>query len=140
MTAKPYVPTSWGDEPIFTDKLNQMCNNDQWLFENSPRMYYNGYGVKKPSGIKIMGGILVLARSPNRYQTGTYNFGTFFSAGCKPIVTTGINPQGSLSSPSLTITGVSSNIIDYRGFHAMISAGSISNPTSTYIHFIAMGW
>jgi hypothetical protein len=140
MTAKPYVPTSWGDEPIFTDKLNQMTNNDQWLFENSPRMYYSGYGVKKPNGIKIMGSVLTLAGSKTKAQYGTYNFGTFFSSGCLPIVATSVNPQSGYAGFSLAIRGISSNVIDNRGFIATLYADAPFHPSVAYIHFIALGW
>jgi len=140
MTAKPYVPVTWGDEPVFTDKLNQMGNNEQYLFENSPRMYYNSYGIKKTSGVKVMCGILVLPTSKTRIKTGIFNFGTFFSAGSYPTVTTGVAPRGGSTGGTLTLRSVDAGSIDYRGFRATLYSNVAPDPYATYIHFIAMGW
>lgn len=141
MTAKPYVPVTWGDEPVFTDKLNQMTNNDQYLFENSPKMYYNSYNLKKTSGVRIMGGVLGLPATTTRYRSGTAYFGTFFSAGCRPIVVASVNPMGSGVDFSLTLRGVDSVYIDYRGFRAHVyHIVQTKDAARSYIHWIAMGW
>ena len=141
MTAKPYVPVTWGDEPIFVDKLNQMGNNEQWLFENSPKMYYDAYNIKKPSGVKIMAGILVLAGSTTKIQTGTFFFGSFFSSGSHPIVVTSVVPKDGGGDYSTTLRSVDANgLIDYRGFRATTFSGRTAEPAGLYIHFVAVGW
>lgn len=140
MTARPYVPVSWGDEPVYNDKLNQMCNNEQWLFENSPRMFYNSFGLKKTSGVKIMAGILTLPVGNRRIRSGLFYFGSFFSSGSRPIVVVGVNPHSGGAEYSVTLRGVSNGSIDYRGFRGTIISGLPSDPGIMYIHFIAAGW
>jgi hypothetical protein len=63
-----------------------MCANDQWLYENMPRLSYSAGGVKRTSGIKIAAGHAVL--QPNKSHAGStpVYFGGFFSQGCRPVV------------------------------------------------------
>lgn len=141
MTARPYVPVTWGDEPIFTDKLNQMGNNEQWLFENTPRMYYNAFNTKKPNGVKIMAGMLVLAPSATTMSQGDYYFGSFFSSGSFPIVVATVNVLDGQRGQIVSIQGIGVKSPDHRGFHAWINNKNYTNITAqAYIHFIAVGW
>lgn len=141
MTAKPYVPVTWGDEPVFTDKLNQMGNNEQWLFENTPRMYYNAFDVKKPNGVKIMAGILVFPPSATAGAQGYYYFGSFFSSGSKPVVVATVNTLDGQRGGVVSIRGIGVASPDHRGFSSSINNSTVTKITSqTFIHFIAVGW
>lgn len=141
MTAKPYVPVTWGDEPIFTDKLNQMGNNEQWLFENAPRMQYSAYGVQKPTGVKIMAGLLIFPPSPTAGAQGYYYFGSFFSSGCNPIIVCTVNTLDGQRGGVVSIRGIGMTIPDHRGFGSSINNSTVTQITAqTYIHFIAVGW
>jgi hypothetical protein len=143
MSATPYKPVTWGDEPIFTDKLLQMTNNDQWLFENSAKMFYNGYGIKKTSGVKMMAAILILPASKTLRSSSTFNFGSFFTPGCRPLIVTGTNPIGASLPPGITFSfrGIGEPMPDYRGFTGYCVWDKPSGGTSPmYIHFLAIGW
>jgi len=131
---------TWGEEPVTKEKLDQMANNEQWLFENNARMLYNGYGVKKPSGVKIMSAILVLGSSKTKTRSGTFNFGSFFTSGCMPIIVTGVNPLAGGLGYSLTIRGIGMATPDYRGFTVALLSDGPSDPNGVYVHFLAMGW
>ena len=135
---------TWGEEPVTKEKLDQMANNDQWLFENNVRMLYNGYGVKKPSGVKIMAAILIIGAVHAVNRSGTFNFGSFFTSGCMPIITTAMNPVGGNGTSwgfDLTIKGIGMATPDYRGFVATIYSTPTSNADDlAYVHFMAMGW
>lgn len=144
MGATPYQPISWSDnEPLYTDKLNAMANNEQWLFENAPRMYYNTFGLKKTSGIKILTGFVQLP--PGNEHTGnTFYFGTFFSQGCQPVVVASINtfPRGRLV---VVTRGIGSQWPDSRGFECRVYSAEPTSatrviPPGVYAAFIATGW
>src|ERR1044072_2933175 len=145
MVATPYKAVTWGDEPIYKDKLKQMTNNEQWLFENSPVVNYNTYGIKRNAGLKIMAGIAVVPTSKTSSSTVTVNFGTFFSSGCKPVITTGIQPTGARSRIHVSIKGISGYYPDHRGMIVMAGMDDLSAKNNVmtarvYVHFIAIGW
>lgn len=145
MTAKPYAPQSWSDnEPIFTDKLNAMTNNDQFLFENMPTVYYNGHGIRKTAGTKIMSAAVSIPANASGNGGNTFYFGNFFSSGCRPLVVASINsyPQGRFH---LNTRGIGTFWPDHRGFEVRIQADELNvknnkiNAT-VWIPFIAVGW
>jgi hypothetical protein len=97
LSATPYRPLSWhSNEPVYEQKINQMVNNIQWLFERSPRMSYRAHGVRRNEGIKIAAGTAFFPANGKRsFQSEHVDFGGFFSAGCEPIVVTGHVVNGS---------------------------------------------
>lgn len=142
----PYKPTSWTDnEVLSTDKLNQMTNNDQWIYENTPRTKYVGNGTKT-SGVKILATrALVTPRNSIAGTTDLY-FGAFFSTGCQPIITCTVTPTGwqrrfFVSVHSLTGTTVP----DHTGCRIHVSSGEITPAhqkilANVYIQVQAIGW
>jgi hypothetical protein len=146
MAAKEFAPLTWNDnEPLFMEKLNQMANNEQYLFENMPKMYYNAHGVKKSTGVRILSsvvGIPANSKSPN--GSARYYFGNFFSSGCRPLVVASVNsyPQGRYH---LNTRGIDTFWPDHRGFEARIAADEL-NPknnkisATVWIPFVAIGW
>jgi hypothetical protein len=146
MGAKPYAPQSWSDnEPIFTDKLNAMANNDQWLFENMANVYYNGHGVKKAAGVKILtAAVSIPPNSKSGNGSRTFYFGNFFSSGCQPFVIASINsyPQGRFH---LSTRGIGTFWPDHRGFEVRISVDELNAKSNkinatVWVPFIAIGW
>lgn len=140
-----YKPVTWGDEPVYKNKLNQMAQNEQHLYENMPKLNFNTYGVKRTSGVKIMAAIAIVPGTTSTASAMTFNFGTFFSPGCKPVITTGIQPtQTTRWRNHAVITGISGFAPDHRGFKMFVMANEPSGSTNTigttYVHFIAVGW
>jgi hypothetical protein len=146
MAATPYKPVTWGDEPTYKDKLNQMTNNDQWLYENAPRLNFNTYGIKRTSGVKIMAAIAVVRANKSLWTSTTFNFGTFFSSGCKPVIVTGTQPTGGKYRYHTIVKGIGSYYPDHRGVEVHVGADYYGTgtkntvDTNVYVHFIAVGW
>lgn len=145
MVATPYKAVTWGDEPVYKDKLNQMTNNEQWLFENAPTVQFNTYGIKRTNGMKIMAGIAVIPASKASSGLATFNFGTFFSSGCKPVIVTGTQPTGSQMRFHVLVKGIDGYYPDHRGAVFIAGADSLNTKlnvmsSKVYVHFIAIGW
>lgn len=141
----PYTHVSWTKEPITTDKLNAMAANDQWLFESAPTVYYNAYGNTVVKGLKFAAGLVYFGASKNDRQQKTISFGSYFSAGCRPIVTA---TYSSLTEVHLHVNVKSweeNFTIDNRGFNVHVYA---NNPVATknyfpgpvYVHWLALGY
>lgn len=144
MAVTEFKPTSWGDnEPVFTSKLNTMTQNEQWLFENTPRMLYTAYNTKITRSMKIACGILLCRPSGTNVQQHTQTFGTFFSTACKPVVVTSLQHSGEVRF-HWGIKGINATYVDSRGFEVLGGAditGKWTRMTKNFwIHWIAMGY
>lgn len=145
MGATPFKTLSWGDnEPLYTDKLNAMVNNDQWLFENMPQAKYSAHLLNRQQGIKLVSGFVYLKASANGYSSATAYFGSYFSSGCKPVVVTSLNsyPQGRIH---VVTRGIGTFFPDHRGFEVRAYADeqNLRNNKITaaiYVPYIAVGW
>ncbi len=144
MAVVPYKPLSWQDnEPLFTKKLNQMANNDQYLYENTPRMLYTAYNQRRTEGMKIATGILYCLPNPSGVQQHKVYFGSFFSEACTPVVVTGLNHQGEVRMTFGT-KGLNGTYIDHQGFELL--GGAIHHGTAKaftkpfWIPWIAVGF
>lgn len=52
-----FNPVSWGEEDVTAGKLNAMASNEQWLYENLPRVHLQTYGgIRKDTKCKIAAG------------------------------------------------------------------------------------
>lgn len=143
MTSTPYKPISWNSpEPAFVDKLNAMCNNAQWIYENAPRIYYSVNGVKRSSGIKVASGHLLLNSSSGRYAASTQSFGDYFSQGCQPVVVVGEMLSYPMREVIATIRGMGTTWPDNRGFELYLTAtGEATKVANTvYAPWIAVGY
>jgi hypothetical protein len=139
MTATPYKPVSWSEDELITpDKMSQITNNSQWLYENTPRVSYNAFKVNRATGIKIACGLMVMGSVKSLTHTKSVYFGNFFSAASHPIVTTGLTTTG-LRKIFTTISGIGVLHPDQRGFQ--ITCEGMSNlERSFYVTWQAMGF
>lgn len=140
MAVVPYKPVSWSDnEPLFTSKLNQMANNEQWLYEHTPRMLYTAYNQRKADGLKIASGILMCNPDPHGIQQHVVYFGSFFSESCTPVVVTGLMHQGEVRI-TFGVKGIGQTYVDHRGFELL--GGTIQRPFVKvfWVPWIAMGF
>lgn len=145
MAATPYRPISWTDKNLTQEKLQQLSNNDQWLFENSPRLRYNYQNglIVRDNGLKIIVGKTAYGtRASDAVDIHVY-FGSFFSAACKPVISISVETTGAWLRKRVTIRGIGGEI-DYRGFVAHLStdepyvAKNIEAPG--WIHWHAAGF
>jgi hypothetical protein len=123
--------------------MNAMTNNDQWLYENSPTLYYNHAGVRKSNGTKLMSGVVQLPAG-GIYTSATYYFGSFFSAGSRPVVTAGLNSYPQIRI-MVAIRGIGTFFPDHRGFEVRVSAAEVSQTgnkikSGCWVPFTAVGW
>lgn len=141
----PYRPISWNDQSLSVPKLQQMANNDQWLFENTPRMRYSVDGNVRDSGLKIIAGKVGYGRSGNDWTDFNVYFGSFFSAACKPVVVATVEIGGNGKRKLANIEGFGGTI-DYRGFHGFVTTqenpnlGTFPVDHPSYVHWIAIGY
>src|SRR5690349_1526731 len=85
---------SWSPlDPITAEKLNDMVQNDQLLQDNMVRSHYSGVAVTKDQGIRLASGLALITARKSASASKSVSFGDFFSAGCSPIVTTGVVSQ-----------------------------------------------
>lgn len=140
-----YKAVSWGEEPTSADKLNTMANNEQWLFENTPRMKYSGYNLTKTSGLKILATYALIPATTARGTSRGVYFGSFFSTGCQPIVIAQPVPTNGQRRFFVTVNGINRAVPDHTGA-AITCIASELNPkndkigASVYCHVIAIGW
>jgi len=145
MAATPYKPISWSDRSVSQEKLQQMANNDQWLFENSPRMRYSVAGNVRDSGIKIIAGKTSYGptNGPDYEDVNIY-FGNFFSAACKPVVTSTVGVDIASGLRKYIVNRGFGGEIDYRGFIAHVTAheppGYSASIPGGWLHWIAVGF
>jgi hypothetical protein len=119
-----------------------MANNDNWLYENMARVYYNNGGsIKRSTGLRIMAGRVYVAPNKTNQIRKQILFGSYFSAGCVPIITTGLQ-AGSGTRTHTTIQGLSSTNHDHQGcIMTLYASSSTAKFTSgVYVHWIAVGY
>lgn len=127
-----YKRLNWGDhEPLFSDKLNNMVANDDWLYQNMLTGYYNVLGITRDSGLSARVGYVKGINTPNLSFFASHYYSKPFIPGTRPIVVTGV-----LSAASMRImTGVKGldqrAIPDHRGFlvhfSQAVEAGGVQN-------------
>jgi len=139
MAATPYRPVYWSDdEPTYTRKMNQMASNDQYLFENTPRIRYNAYGLGRDQGHKILTGTLLFTPFTTQIEK-TQSFGTFFSTACKPVITMGVIANYGHLFP--IARGFDNLVPDHRGFICRVNTqiGGYMGE-NFYVHWQALGF
>jgi hypothetical protein len=146
MAVTSFKDVTWGaNEYLSTDKLNTMVSNTRYLFERAPKLYYNSYGVKKDTGIKIACGTATIAPGKGHSYRKTILFGSFFTAGSKPVIVTSVtspfNRRMILSHYGIQGTGY---VPDHRGFIVWANTATTEKAhylaKQIYVNWIAMGY
>lgn len=147
MAVSPFVATQWQPLDLLDEsKMDDMANGIQYVHDNTPRARFNvGSAYGRSQGIKIASGRKSIPRNMKKYQDSvTVNFGNFFTAGCSPLVTTGVmSPMQ--SNIFATFRGLSRVEPDHNGMVLEIEIGQkeAAKPKirrSFAVHWIAMGW
>lgn len=142
MTATPYKPVSFTSESINQTKLQQMASNDQWLFENMAKMRYATQALTRDAGVRVISGKTPFAAIDGRnYIFQNVYFGSFFTAGCKPIVSTGLESNNDflVHRSRIVIQGLGGEV-DHRGFQAVVSNDYYTKQGTGWIHWQAIGY
>ncbi len=144
-----YKATNWiDDEDITARKLNQMSQNDQFLLDRIPRMFFDGRNgsPRRNINIKVAAGIAFLPRQTARQGNINVYFRNYFSPGCKPVIVA--QPASAANFRIFcTIKQIGTNRGDptERGFAIVLNADPLAKTTNyfpnvTDVHWIAIGW
>lgn len=123
-------------------KLNTMVSNEFWLFENTPRITYRGWDINRTKGVKILATVTYLAVNPTRERVRRgISFGSFFTAGCRPIVVTGVNSAES-TNVTCGIRGYQQFAIDHRGVEITLNTArkGAKFTSAANVHVLAVGY
>jgi len=150
MAVSQFQPVTIPSGPASKEILRTMVNNDQWLFENTPRLKYAGE-VQKSDGLRIAAGRAIYpAATADRIDVPVF-FGGFFSVGCLPVITATSQPLLLGYRRLVTVRGHGTASPDNRGFIAHVTSQEDPNQSGgdasyTWInnggvlHWIAVGW
>jgi len=130
-----FAPVGWSDnEPVWTDKLQQMVQNDLYLYERQPKVRYNAYGVTRDTTLKIASGVVVMP-----IVTKQVYFGSFFTAGSQPVVLVSLISNGE-KRITVSAQGLNQLAPGHEGFQ-IISADHTGSITKThYVTWLAVGY
>ena len=145
MSVSSFKDISWGaNEQLDTTKFNTMCANTRYLFERAPKLLFTAYGIRKDSGLKIACGVAAVPPSTGTWATVAVPFGSFFTEGSRPVITTGVHGTAN-GRVIATIQGYSGRewAPDHRGFYGHLCAAELVASQNrilktTYLHWQAM--
>ena len=147
MTATPYKAISFSPGEILTrTKLNQMTNNEQWLYENRIQGKYSAHGLNRTAGVKMAAGIATFATTTTGGRAVAVNFGGFFSVGCNPIVVCTPTGGGSGRLHNAITSQSGTGFPNYQGFTIHMLPDYGLGPSTYRIYmtvygaWIAIGW
>lgn len=137
-----YKQVSWNGEAISEAKLKQMVNNDQFLFENMPKVRYSVNGLVRDASLKMLVGKTPFpVRSTANFEYLTINFGSFFSQGSHPVVTATVETTGGSMHRSKVVVQGFGGELNHTGFTAIITDDAHrSIATPGWIHWQAVGY
>lgn len=145
MSVTEYTPVTFAPgDPLTIEKMNALANNMQLLYEKTPKTLYKAYGITKDKGIRVYSTVLTIPPIKAVQGWGTVYFGNFFSVGCKPVITLGVNawPQHRYHT---NFSGINQVLPDHRGVQVRIQADELNvknNKVSktVYVNVTAIGW
>jgi hypothetical protein len=138
MAAQGFTPTTWTNEPVSSAKLNQMAQNDQWLYENSVKFDYNVSGICRSSGLKIAVAYIYCPANGGRYSESTFFFGDFFTPGTNPVIVGGNFGSGRIIDTWIGFRGIDQWLPDHRGVQGWVAHPALLEGP-TWIAFAAIG-
>lgn len=113
----PYKRLNWGQKDlILSSKLNDMVGNDDWLFQNMLRGYYDVLGVVRDSGLEMRTGYVKGIATENVSFFAEHYYSRPFLPGTRPTVVTGVVSAAAMRY-ILGVKGLDNRAIpDHRGF------------------------
>jgi hypothetical protein len=148
----PFQSVAWNTNDTATvTKLNQMTNNDQYLFENLAKVRYKSNAITRDTSMKILALRSAYSATTARQVRMDVYFDGFFSSGCSPVCVASAvtNSQKRLN---VVVAGLGNGSLapDSRGAFLQIEADEIY-PVGTdqlggmiygpgYIDMIAIGY
>lgn len=135
------------NELLGESKTEQMADNAEWLYQNTPRALYTlPGGIKRVEGTKIAAGRAIITKTKKKSdsQTTVVRFGNFFSSRCEPIITTGIVSERQ-TRIFCVVSGIGRLQPDYSGFNISVNIAAETKKndriaSSFYVAWQAMGY
>lgn len=142
-----FKAVNWTPNELLAEaKTDQMGDNADYLFANTPRAIYTlPGGLRRAQGVKIASGRVLISKDPKSDSaSATVRFGNFFTANCDPIITTGIVSEGQ-AKIFCVINGIGQLQPDNTGFQVGVNIAAESKKKdkisySFYIAWQAMGY
>lgn len=108
---------NWGDELVSTGKLNNMVENDNYLFEKSITGYYNALGIIRDTGLSFRTGWINGLATENMGVTIANYYTKPFLPGARPVIVLGIAADVYYDI-FYAVTGLDGRVVpDHRGFN-----------------------
>lgn len=151
MAITPFVGVQWQPLDLIDEaKMDDMSNAIQFVHDNTPRVKVGvGSGAARSQGVKIAAGRVTFARNANKSEaSASVDFGNFFSSGCIPLITTGVQSKVQ-QNIFCTFQGWNDRQApDQRGMLINIEIGEQAGKSqsknkiqrSFQVHWMAMGW
>lgn len=120
MAQNEYKPITFNGEALTTNKLNQLANNSQFLFDRTPRVRYASGNLVRDNAVKVLAGktAFPVKKTADWANINVY-FGNFFTAGSHPIVTVTPEVTGAWMRKFAVVKGFNGEI-DHTGFLCQI--------------------
>lgn len=140
----PFKPVTTSDS-LDKTTFDQMNSNQQWLFDNLTKVRYNSGAIIRDNGLKILAGKTAFpARSDANYIHITVNFGTYFTAGCQPILVANVEGNSGSGHKEIVVPVGRAGLnvpIDHNGMTLVISGPQYTNiPRNGWVNWIAVGY
>lgn len=129
------------NELLAETKTDQMADNAEYLYLNTPRAIYTlPGGLRRVEGIRIATGrVLIAKRLKSDSASATVRFGNFFTTRCDPIITTGIVSEHQ-TKIFATINGIGQLQPDNRGFQVGVNIAAESKKKDKIAHSFYIAW
>jgi hypothetical protein len=132
------------NEMLGESKIDAMTDNSEFLFANTPRALYTLPGVARVEGVRLCSGRALITARASDSAGVTVSFGNYFSNGCQPIITTGVNIEGTVQIHCV-FHGIGMLIPDHTGFQIEVNVDTPTKATdkiarSFYVSWQALGY
>lgn len=142
-----FRPVAWQpNDDLSMDKLNQMNQNDQYLFDNTANMVYRDVSlIRTTTGLKLISGIATIGVGSGQSRSVNVDYSGEFDTGISPIITTGLIVTNSNEHEStLTIRGRGTTLPNDSGFQFRFEMRRSSKADqkvkgTLYCHYMALG-
>jgi hypothetical protein len=127
--------------------FDQLTSNIQALHDYTPRARYTAANIAREEQVKIASGRIIIPKQGKKTEASAHvRFGGFFTAGCQPNISTGVNARAQ-NNIYCTFRGIpgSGLLPDHNGMQIDILIGEEDGEKKKiaapfYVHWTAMGY
>lgn len=132
------------DQLIDSETMQTIAGDLRYLYDNTPAVYYRAYDVRKNTGMKVACGVVQMVPHKAKQINRDISFGNYFSASCRPVVVV-TGATGAWVSIEIAAQGGHTRVVNNTGFRIYLQSNEVGKvksyfPSSSYIHWIAIGW